>query len=69
MSKFLEAIGIHAMTNREALMEELDLVTDAAFPLYLNEAVDVIAAAPPGWLNELCRADRILNPSKEENDE
>ena len=31
MSKFLEAIGIHAMTNREALMEELDALDDATF--------------------------------------
>ena len=31
MSRFLEAIGIHAMTNREALMEELDALDDEAF--------------------------------------
>lgn len=28
MSKFLEMLGIHAMTNREALMEELDALDD-----------------------------------------
>ena len=31
MGKFLEAIGLHAMTNREALMEELDALDDDAF--------------------------------------
>jgi len=31
MSKFLEMIGVHALTNREALMEELDALPDAAF--------------------------------------
>lgn len=31
MGTFLEAIGIHAMTNREALMEELDALDDEAF--------------------------------------
>lgn len=68
MSKFLEAIGLHAMTNREALMEELDQVTDEAFPRYLNEAVDLIAAEPAGWLSELCRADRLLKPGKDDTD-
>lgn len=31
MSKFLEMIGLHALTNREALMEELDALNDDTF--------------------------------------
>ena len=31
MSRFLEILGVHAMTNREALMEELDALEDADF--------------------------------------
>lgn len=31
MGKFLESIGLHAMTNREALMEELDALDDDTF--------------------------------------
>lgn len=38
MSKFLEAIGLHAMTNREALMEELDAVDDATFELLVLDS-------------------------------
>lgn len=33
MSKFLEAIGIHVQTNREALMEELDELDNETFEL------------------------------------
>ena len=36
MTKVLEAIVLHAMTNREALMEELDDMTDEAFNEFLN---------------------------------
>ena len=31
MGRGLEAIGIHAMTNREAFIEELDAMTDSEF--------------------------------------
>ena len=36
MSRFLEAIGLHVMTNREALMEELDALDDEAFEKALD---------------------------------
>lgn len=31
MGKFLEMIGVHALTNREALMEELDALNNDTF--------------------------------------
>lgn len=31
MSRFIEFLGLHAMTNREALLEELGELDDAAF--------------------------------------
>jgi hypothetical protein len=31
VSKFLEMIGLHALTNREALMEELDALNNDTF--------------------------------------
>ena len=31
MGKLLEAIGVHTLTNREALMEELDKLDDETF--------------------------------------
>ena len=67
MGKFLEFIGLRIMTNRDALMEELDQVTDEAFPLYLSEAVEIVSAKPREWLSEPCQADRLLNPRKEEH--
>ena len=67
MGKFLEFIGLRIMTNREALMEELDQVTDEAFPRYLSEAIDIVSAKPTEWLSEPCEVDRLLNPREEEH--
>lgn len=60
MSRFLDWIGLPIMTNREALMEELDSLGDAEFLDGLWQAAKLASAHTTDWLRKPCEAERII---------
>lgn len=41
MSRILETIGIHAMTNREAIIEELEAMSDTDFDRFIKNVAGI----------------------------
>ena len=59
MSKFLDWIGLPIMSNRDAIMEELDALSDVDFYQGLLQAARLTAAQPIEWLRKPCEAERL----------
>lgn len=60
MSRLLEIIGIHALTNREAIMEELDALSDEQFAKGLSDLAEIAGCMDTSWLREVCKTERFL---------
>ena len=59
MSKFLDWIGLPIMSNRDAIMEELDALSDAEFLDGLRQAAKLASAHTTEWLRKPCEAERL----------
>ena len=60
MSRLLELIGLHVLTNREAIMEELDELSDEQFANGLIDLAEIAKSKDPAWLHEVCKTERFL---------
>lgn len=60
MSRLLEIIGLHVLTNREAIMEELDALPDEQFASGLMDLAEIAGSMDVSWLNEVCKAEHFL---------
>ena len=60
MSRLLELIGLHVLTNREAIMEELDALSDEEFATGLRVFAELSGRMDKDWLHEVCKVERFL---------
>ena len=67
MSRLLEIIGLHVLTNREAIMEELDALSDEQFVKGLADLAEIAESMDTAWLHEVCKIERFL-PKEEKHE-
>ncbi|MBQ3478201.1 MAG: hypothetical protein IJH25_08525 [Clostridia bacterium] len=67
MSRLLEIIGLHVLTNREAIMEELDGLSDEQFAKGLADLAEIAGSMDTAWLHEVCKTERFL-PEEEKHE-
>ena len=60
MSRLLELIGLHVLTNREAIMEELDALSDEEFAIGLRAFAELAGRMDKAWLHDVCKVERFL---------
>ena len=60
VSRLLEIIGLHVLTNREAIMEELDALSDEQFAKGLSDLAEIAGCMDTSWLHEVCKVERFL---------